>query len=130
MAPTILFVRDAAGRERPVAAYGSPGGATIITTVFAITLNLIDHGMTLQAAIDAPRLSLTGAAAAATTAIEAGFAAATLSRLAALGYRFAAPAPIGSVQAVTVDPLTGRQAGGADARRRGTVIGLQPAPAP
>ncbi len=130
MAPTILFVRDAAGRERPVAAYGSPGGATIINTVFAVTLNLIDHGMTLQAAIDAPRLALTSAAADATTAIEAGFTAATLDRLTALGYRFAAPAPIGAVQAVTVDPVTGWQAGGADRRRRGSVIGLAPVAAP
>ena len=34
------------------------------------------------------------------------------------------PADIGSVQAVVVDAHTGKQYGGADARREGTVIGL------
>ena len=56
MAPTVLF-RDG----KPVAAYGSPGGATIINSVLNVTLNLIDHGMTMQQAIDAPRLSVTHA---------------------------------------------------------------------
>jgi gamma-glutamyltranspeptidase/glutathione hydrolase len=57
MAPTLLFKGG-----RPFAAYGSPGGATIINSVLNVTLNLIDHGMTLQQAIDAPRLSVTHAA--------------------------------------------------------------------
>ena len=35
-----------------------------------------------------------------------------------------APADIGSVQIVVIDPRTGKQYGGADARREGTVIGL------
>ena len=39
------------------------------------------------------------------------------------------PADIGSVQAVVVDAQTGKQYGGADARREGTVIGL-PRPGP
>jgi len=124
MAPTILFAVDEAGREWPVAAYGSPGGATIINTVFTMTLNLIDHRMAVQTAIDAPRLSLTSAADGATAAIEPGFDAGVLARLTALGYRFAEPALIGSVQAVVIDPATGAQYGGADGRRRGTVIGL------
>jgi gamma-glutamyltranspeptidase/glutathione hydrolase len=56
MAPTILFKDD-----EPIAAYGSPGGSTIINSVFNVTLNLIDHRMTIQQAIDAPRLSVTSA---------------------------------------------------------------------
>ena len=52
MSPTILF-KDG----EPFAAYGSPGGSTIINTVLQITLNLLDHGMTIQDAIDAPRIS-------------------------------------------------------------------------
>ena len=34
------------------------------------------------------------------------------------------PSAIGSVQAVVVEPRTGKQFGGADSRREGTVIGL------
>jgi gamma-glutamyltranspeptidase/glutathione hydrolase len=127
MAPTILFAVDAAGIERPVVAFGSPGGASIINTVLDVTLNLIDHGMDIQTAIDAPRLSLTSAADKATTAIETGFDPGVLARLTALGYRFGTPAPLGSVQATVIDPRTGEQYGGADGRRRGTVIGLSPA---
>ncbi len=34
---------------------GSPGGPTIINTVLQVVLNVIDHGMNIQQAIDAPR---------------------------------------------------------------------------
>ncbi len=50
----MIFDRDG----KPILAYGSPGGSTIINSVVNVTLNLIDHGMTLQEAIDAPRLSV------------------------------------------------------------------------
>jgi len=53
MTPTILFKG-----KTPIAAYGSPGGATIINSVFQITLNLIDHRMAIQDAINAPRISV------------------------------------------------------------------------
>lgn len=130
MAPTMLFAPAAGGGERLLAAYGSPGGASIINTVLAITLNLVDHRLPVAAAIDAPRLSLTSAEDDAATAIEEGFAPAVLAELAARGYRFGAPAPIGSVQAVTFDPDTGTAHGGADRRRRGTVIVVPPPSAP
>ncbi len=35
---------------------GSPGGSTIITTVLQCILNVIDHGMPIQEAVDAPRI--------------------------------------------------------------------------
>lgn len=35
---------------------GSPGGTTIPNTVLQVTLNVIDHGMNIQEAIDAPRI--------------------------------------------------------------------------
>ena len=34
---------------------GSPGGSTIITTVFQIILNVFEYGMNMQEAVDAPR---------------------------------------------------------------------------
>ncbi len=51
MTPTIV-VRD----DRTVMALGSPGGPRIITTVLNQMLNMIDYGMTVQAAVDAPRI--------------------------------------------------------------------------
>jgi gamma-glutamyltranspeptidase/glutathione hydrolase len=51
MTPTIVLEGG-----RPVLAVGTPGGSRIITTVLEIILNVIDHGMTLQEAVDAPRI--------------------------------------------------------------------------
>jgi gamma-glutamyltranspeptidase/glutathione hydrolase len=51
MTPTIVL-KDG----RPVLVVGTPGGARIITTVLEILVNVIDHGMTVQEAIDAPRI--------------------------------------------------------------------------
>jgi gamma-glutamyltranspeptidase / glutathione hydrolase len=52
MAPTIV---TKAGK--PVFALGSPGGATIITTVLQILLDRVDLGLTLPQAIADPRAS-------------------------------------------------------------------------
>lgn len=35
---------------------GSPGGSTIITSVFQVILNVVEHGMGMQAAVDARRV--------------------------------------------------------------------------
>jgi len=59
-----------------------------------------------------------------TISIESGFSATTLQALRDRGYTVSNPADIGSVQAVLVEPKTGKQYGAADARREGTVIGL------
>ena len=126
MTPAMIFSPDGT----PLIAYGSPGGATIINSVLNVTLNLIDHKMTLQDAINAPRVSITGTGSAISrdngippasplsTTTVAGLSAVPLS------YTVNAPVDIGSVQAVLVDQKTGKQYGAADSRREGTVIGL------
>lgn len=126
MAPTMLFSPDG----RPLLAYGSPGGATIINSVVNVTMNLVDHGMTLQQAIDAARISVAGPGATreggvtlGTVTLENRFPAATADAMRALGYNVAI-GDVGSVQAVLIDPRTGKQYGAADDRREGTVIGL------
>ena len=50
MTPTIVLHEG-----RPVLVLGSPGGPTIITTVFQIVVNRVDHGMTLFDAVASPR---------------------------------------------------------------------------
>ena len=117
MTPAMIFSPDG----EPLIAYGSPGGSTIINSVLNVTLNLLDHKMTLQDAINAPRLSVTSATSSVT--VEAAYPQAAVAGLRALGYSVGS-AEIGSVQAVLVDPRSGRQFGAADARREGTVIGL------
>ncbi|HWR75927.1 MAG TPA: gamma-glutamyltransferase [Thiobacillus sp.] len=133
MAPTLLFKHG-----KPVAAYGSPGGATIINSVLNLTLNLIDHGMTLQQAIDAPRLSVTHAAG--KVSCEGGqdfmqprLGIAAQDALRKLGHvglgeagKEGCQEAIGSVQAVVIDLATGEHRGAADSRREGTVIQVKP----
>lgn len=118
MNPTMIFNPDGT----PLIAYGSPGGATIINSVLNVTLNLIDHRMTLDEAIRAPRMSVTSAAS--TITVEPGFPSASIDALRALGYTVVNTPDIGSVQAVIVDQKTGKQYGGADLRREGSVVGL------
>jgi len=117
MAPTMLF----SPQGKPIVAYGSPGGATIINSVVNITVNLIDHKMGLQDAVDAARISVSGAGSAVT--LENRFPAATADAMRALGYTVGV-SDVGSVQAVLIDQQTGKQYGAADDRREGTVIGL------
>jgi gamma-glutamyltranspeptidase/glutathione hydrolase len=52
MTPTIVL--DAVGRVFLVV--GTPGGPTIITQVYHVISNLVDHGMSLPEALAAPRL--------------------------------------------------------------------------
>jgi gamma-glutamyltranspeptidase/glutathione hydrolase len=65
MSPTIVLQHG-----KPFLAVGSPGGASIITTVLQILVNRIDLGMSLPEAIAAPRASQRNAAA---TQVEPAF---------------------------------------------------------
>ena len=51
MTPTIL-TKDG----KPVLVLGTPGGARIITAVLQTILNVVDFGMNIQEAVDAPRI--------------------------------------------------------------------------
>lgn len=129
MVPTLLFKNGQA-----YTAYGSPGGATIINTVLNTTVNLIDHGMTLQQAIDAPRLSVTSANGVVSCEGGKDFMRPNISlesqnALRGLGHTgLGAPSSnacvttIGSVQGVAIDLSTGVHYGAADQRREGTIM--------
>lgn len=51
MTPTIV-VKD----QKPYLIFGSPGGSTIITTVLQVLINVVDYGMNIRQAVDAPRI--------------------------------------------------------------------------
>ena len=119
MTPTMLFTPDG----KTFAAYGSPGGASIINSVINVTMNLIDHKMGLQEAIDAGRISVTSALAS-TRADRGAPASGVHRRTWPRWVTRVSGGDIGSVQAVLIDQQTGKQYGAADDRREGTVIGL------
>jgi gamma-glutamyltranspeptidase / glutathione hydrolase len=85
MSPTIVLAGG-----RPVLALGSPGGATIITTVLQILVEHLDRDRTLPQAIAAPRVSQRNSDPA--DAEPAFLASPVADRLEALGEQFR-PAP-------------------------------------
>lgn len=107
MAPTIVL-RDG----EPWLALGSPGGATIITTVLQTLVNRVDRQMPLPEALAAPRLSERNGAA---TQAEAGVDTAPLQTL---GHRFSPVAELGAAAAVELLP-DGRLQAVAEPVRRG-----------
>lgn len=118
MAPTIIF-----DGKKPLAAFGSPGGSTIIWSVANMSLNLIDHKLVVQEAIDAPRLAQTSANG--STSRELGFSDAAIQGLIDLGHTLRAPADIGSIQAIVIDQRGHIQYGAADKRRIGGVVSVR-----
>jgi len=98
MAPTIVL-RDG----KPAFTIGSPGGATIITTVLQTIVNHVDLGMPMNGAIDAPRLSERNGEQ---TSVEPGFVGtAQATALAQFGHRWEAkPEEIGAANALVFNP--------------------------
>ncbi|BAL91627.1 putative gamma-glutamyltranspeptidase [Actinoplanes missouriensis 431] len=80
MSPTIVL-KDG----KPFLALGSPGGATIITTVLQVLVNRLDLGMTLPEAMAAPRASQRNSAG---IQAEPAFRARYGPQLTALGHTF------------------------------------------
>lgn len=94
MTPTIVFKGN-----KPVLVLGTPGGSRIITTVLEVIVNVIDHGMTLQEAIDAPRIHhqwLPDTLAAEPYALSAD----TAKALTTMGYKIVPLEPWGAGNAV------------------------------
>jgi gamma-glutamyltranspeptidase/glutathione hydrolase len=116
MAPTLVF-RDGDWRW----AYGSPGGATIISTVLEVTLDLIDYGLPAEVAVRQPRFAVLGGEG--HTLVEPSFPDSVADVLRRMGHDLSsADSPIGSVQVVGESPVNHRRWGAADPRREGTVI--------
>ena len=120
MSPTIVLDD---GNVRYVV--GSPGGATIITTVTQVLMNRIDLGMTLPEAVAAPRASQRNAQV---TAVEPAFLTAYGAQLTPYGHTFGVPAEIGAVAAIEVD-ADGLMTAVAEPVRRGGGTGLVVEPA-
>ena len=84
---------------------GSPGGSRIITTVMQVILNVVDQGMTIREAVDAPRIHLQWIPE--ELRIEKnGLSADTVEKLKAMGYKVQVRGNMGDVNAIMVDPKT------------------------
>lgn len=117
MTPTIV-TRDG----RPFLILGSPGGSRIITTVLQVIMNVIDHGMDVQEAVDAPRFHHQWLPD--EIRIERqGFPLDVRHALERLGHTIAVRADMGDVHAIWIDPQTGLRYGASDPRMDGVTMG-------
>jgi gamma-glutamyltranspeptidase/glutathione hydrolase len=127
MSPTMVL-KDG----KPILVLGSPGGSRIITTVLEVIINVIDHGMTLQEAVDAPRIHhqwLPDTLAAEPFALSFDTAAA----LAKMGYKLVPLAPWGTgnaVEAIGIAPENSVQAMALGFPRPGVAYGASDSRAP
>ena len=87
-----------------------------------VLLNLIDHGMDVQAALDAPRIRYRGGHP---TWLEDRHPSSVLDGLRALGHEVETEGFLGfgGGQGIQVDPETGVYVGGSDSRRDGCALG-------
>jgi gamma-glutamyltranspeptidase/glutathione hydrolase len=112
----VMALRDG----RLVYALGLPGGKRIFPSAMQALLNLIDHGMSLQEAVEAPRVWTEGNALEVELAVPAGVRA----KLTALGHRvLAVPTVAGGMNAIQFHE-DGSLTGAACWRADGTPVGL------
>ena len=93
---------------------GTPGGTTIITSVYQTILNVVEHGMSMQEAVNSPRFHSQWAPD--LVFMEPGaFKKEDSTKLSGMGHIFKQRGPIGRVDAIRV-MKDGRLEGGADPR--------------
>ena len=110
----------------PFAAIGTPGSHGILQTTLQMVLNLIEHGMNVQAAIEAPRIRLVNPGT--HVSMEGRIPAAVRAALEARGHEVEVlpdwTATVGGGHGIAFDPEEGSFMGGADPRRDGYAIGV------
>lgn len=119
ISPTILL-KDG----KPFLTIGTPGGSRIIGTLAQIIVNIIDFNMTLEEAIDAPRVHQTKT----TLHLEGGISEDVQAALKEIGYKLSADYTrfdkyFGGAQAIMIDYETNKLIGAADKRRGGSAQG-------
>jgi gamma-glutamyltranspeptidase/glutathione hydrolase len=104
-------------------ALGTPGGTTITNTVLQVISSVIDHGMSLQEAIDTPRIHHQWLPDEIREEPR-GLSADTRRALEARGHKFASKLEdIGDSQGVMIEEKTNMRLGASDARHDGAAVG-------
>jgi len=116
MTPTFVFYQG-----RPFMILGSPGGPRIITTVLQTILNVIDHNLDIQAAVDAPRIHHQWKPD--KLYVEDGIPADVIQNLVIKGYEAVPGGNWGAAEAILIDLDTGILYGGTDSRIEGAAKG-------
>ena len=125
MSPTILS-QDG----KPLMVLGTPGGSRIITAVLHTILNVVDYGMNVQEAVDAPRFHQQWLPEA-TNLERFALSPDTQQILVGMGHQFSGPQPANHVAAILVGaptlggkPVPGQRFFGANDPRRNSGLAL------
>ena len=116
----IMILKDGT----PFMAIGSPGGDTIRQTVFQGIVNVIDYGLNIHQAIEAPRFSANPLEN--EVRIEPRISAEVLAELERRGHKLNRTSPwggSGTLEGFTIDPVTKVIMGGYDPRGNSLAIG-------
>ncbi|RQW06610.1 MAG: gamma-glutamyltransferase [Calditrichaeota bacterium] len=118
IAPTIILKDD-----QPFISFGTPGGTRIISALAQILINVIDFEMTMDEAIEAPRIHASGS----TLHLEGRISEKVRHELESRGHRLKVHDDFdnyfGGAQGIFIDNKKGNLTGGADSRRDGVVAG-------
>jgi gamma-glutamyltranspeptidase / glutathione hydrolase len=125
MSPTIVLKEG-----KPVMVVGTPGGSRIITAVLHTIINVIDYGMNIQEAVDAPRFHQQWLPE--TTNIEMfALSPDTKKLLEEKGHKFGHPQPANHISAILIGapslggkPVANNRFYGANDPRRNTGLAL------
>jgi len=119
MSPTFVLRKDGSLWF----ALGSPGGPTIINTVLQTIINVIDHDMNIQQAIEAPRIHHQWLPD--EIVYEPyGLSSDTQRALAARGHKLIdKPRYMGDAQGIMIEAGTGVRLGASDSRQEGVSVG-------
>ncbi len=103
---------------------GSPGGRTIINTVLNVIINVLDFRMSIQDAVDAPRMNHEWMPDRLRLERK-GLEDDVVPSLKALGHTIKDSRPWrqGDAHSILVDPRTGLYHGAADIRSQGSAVG-------
>jgi gamma-glutamyltranspeptidase/glutathione hydrolase len=118
MSPTIV-----AKDGKPYLIIGSPGGRTIINTVFQTTLNVLEFNMRIDKAIEAMKIHHQWSPD--VISYEKHLMSPDTRRaLEAMGHKLRATSGLGALMGITIDPKTGIITGASDSSRpEGAAIG-------
>ena len=118
IAPTLIYKDD-----KPYITIGTPGGSRIIGALGQIIVNIIDFGMDIDDAIEAPRVH----AYKKTLHVEGRISPTVIKELEKLGHKVKIHPDFdnyfGGAQGILISPKDHRLHGGADSRRDGVVLG-------
>ena len=117
MAPTIVL-KDG----KLFLVLGSPGGPRIITTVANILMGVVDYGMNIQEAVNAPRFHHQWLPD--VTDVEQDFPPNVIKQLQGMGHRVDAEDYWSDGECIMIDPKRGERLGASDKRNNGKAIGF------